>query len=311
MMHGALALARQARETNAQLIYGNTVRASLYASVAARLSRRPFIWHVRDFWLSESRPSHLWPDRLGKQLLCRAAARVIANSHATAHHLPCHDRVSVVYNGIEVEQYDPGVDSTLVREQYGIPRNVPLVGTVGRLRPWKGQDRFLRALALVHRHRPGVWGIIVGGTPFRVEDDYPARLRQLAAHLGLQERVVFTGHVEDVRPTLAAMDVFVHAGDPEPFGRVVVEAMAMARPVIAFAHGALPELVVDGESGILVTPGDVEALAQGILHVLADPIRARRLGESARARARALFSASRMTAEITRHLVDVASNAWA
>jgi Glycosyltransferase len=274
---------------NVQVIYGNTVRASLYAALAARLARRPFIWHMRDFWLSESRPRHLWPDHVGKRLLCHAAARVIANSQATARHLPCPGRVSVVYNGIEVEKYDPSMDGTLFRDQYGIPRDVPLVGTVGRLRPWKGHDRFLRALARVRRQRPDVWGVVVGGTPFQVKDDYPQRLQMLTRELELAEQVVFTGHLDDVRPALAAMDVFVHAGDPEPFGLVVVEAMAMARPVVAFAHGALPEIVVDGETGRLVPSCDEHALAKAIEQLLGNVTAMHRMGWAGYQRVQSIF----------------------
>ena len=129
----------------------------------------------------------------------------------------------------------------------------------------------------------------MGGTPFQVGDDYPARLRDLATGLGLAARTVFTGHLDDVRPALAAMDVFVHAGNPEPFGLVVVEAMAMAKPVVAFTHGALPEIVVDGETGLLVPPGDEHTLAARVLHLLTHRDEARAMGERGRARVEAYF----------------------
>ncbi len=266
------------REIGADALIANTVRAALYTAPAARLARVPFIWHMRDFWLSESHPRHLWADRLGKWLLCAAATRVIANSHATAGHLPCRGKVTVVHNGIEVERYDPAMDGLPFRRRYEIPSDAPLVGTVGRLRPWKGQDRFLRVLAQVWEAVPEVWGVVVGGAPFGVEDGYPERLQRLAAELGVADRVVFTGHLDDVRPPLAAMDVFVHPGDPEPFGLVNVEAMAMGKPVVAFAHGALPEIVVDGETGALVEPGDEAALAHAVTALLRSPHRRTALG---------------------------------
>ena len=294
----AARLARLTSTIGARALVANTVRAAFYTAPAARLARRPFIWHMRDFWLSESRPRRPQLDTWGKRLLCVAAAHVIANSQATARHLPCPDRVRVIYNGIEVDRYDPLMEGTPFREAHGIPRDVPLVGTVGRLRPWKGQDRFLRVLARVRRIREDVWGVVVGGTPFQVEDDYPQRLRLLARELGVADQVAFTGHLEDVRPALAAMDVFVHAGDPEPFGLVVVEAMAMAKPVVAFAHGALPEIVADGETGLLVPPEDEEALAAALDSLLADSSRALRLGRAGRTRAATRFTATRMAQEV-------------
>lgn len=295
---GVCAITRLARQTGAVLLYANTVRTAFYTAPAARLACLPFFWHMHDFWLSESRPRRLWADMLGKRLLCATAAHVITNSQAVAAHLPSRRRITVVYNGIEIERFDPAMDGTLFRTRYGIPPDVPLVGTVGRLRPWKGQERFLRALARVHEAVPDVWGIIVGGAIFGESDDYPERLRALAADLGLAGRVIFTSHLEDVRPALAALDLFVHAGEPEPFGLVNLEAMAMGKPVVAFVHGALPEIVVDRETGLLVTPEDEATLAQAILTLLRDSARRQTMGQAGRARVEAHFTAERMAAEV-------------
>ncbi len=290
----ACSIARLAREIGVALLVTNTVRAAFYGSLAACLSRIPFIWYMHDFWLSEERPHRLWADRLGKRLLCALATHAVANSRATANHLPCPDKATVVYNGIEVNEYDPTMDGAPFRRQYGIPEEVPVIGTVGRLRPWKGQDRFLRVLARVREVVPEVWGLIVGGTPFVVPDDYPQRLRHLTAELGLGGRVVFTGHLEDVRPALAAMDIFIHPGDPEPFGLVNVEAMAMGKPVVAFAHGALPEIVVDRVTGLLVPPGDEDAMAQAVLALLQDPDWRQTLGTAGRERVQICFTSAQM-----------------
>ena len=299
-LRAAHTIASLARQVNAALLVANTVRAALYTAPAAHLARRPFVWHMRDLWLSESQPHHLWVDRIGKQLLCATAARVIANSHATAAHLPCHGQVTVIHNGIEVERYDPRTDGNPFRQRYNIPLDAPLVGTVGRLRPWKGQDRFLRALARVRETVPQAQGVIVGGTPFGVKSAYPLQLRRLADELHLNECVVFTGHLDDVRPALAAMDVFVHPGDPEPFGLVNIEAMAMGKPVVAFSHGALPEIVIHGETGLLAEPGNEEALARMIVRLLLEPDLRDRLAMEARRRAVQCFSVEQSIPSITK-----------
>jgi glycosyltransferase involved in cell wall biosynthesis len=298
-LRGVWAITGVARKTGARLLIANTVRAALYAAPAARLIRIPFIWYMRDFWLSESRPRRLWADRLGKGLLCRAATKVIANSQATASHLPCQEKVTVIYNGIEVDRYDPEIDGQPFRERYGIPQQALVVGMVGRLRPWKGQDRFLRVLDRVRKETPEAWGMIVGGTPLGEGKAYPEQLRRLACSLGLENCLIFTGHLEDVRPALAAMDVFVHPGDPEPFGLVNIEAMAMGKPVVAFAHGALPEIVADGETGLLVPPGDEKAMAQAILTLLQDPARRYRMGAAGRDRALSCFTSAKMAQEVS------------
>lgn len=295
-IRNARRIAAIARSTGAALLHANTVRAAIYTALAARLARRPFIWHVRDFWLSESEPGRRWADRLGKQLLCAAAHTVIANSQSVAAHLPCPGRVKVIYNGIEPEQFDPALDGDPFRRRHGIPPNAPVAGMAGRLRPWKGQESFLRAAALVYQARPETHFLIVGGDPFHVDDGYTHQLRRLAAGLGLEGRVTFTGHLEDVRPALAAMDVFVHPGAPEPFGLVNLEAMAMARPVVGFAHGALPEIVRDRETGFLVEPYNSGALAEAIRELLDSPEQRQAMGISGHRRAGAHFNV-RQTAQ--------------
>lgn len=305
---GARALRRLARQRGAALLVANTVRAALYTAAAGV----PWVWHMRDFWLSEARPRHLWADRLGKRLLCASARGVLANSRAVAAALPCPGRVAVVHNGVEVGEFDPALDGGPFRLEHRIPPAAPLVGVVGRLRPWKGQDRFLRAMARAAGEVPGLHLAVVGGDIFPAgscggagSEGYAAHLRSLAGELGLGERVAFTGQLDDVRRALAAMDVFVHPGDPEPFGLVTVEAMAMERPVVAFAQGALPEIVADGETGLLVPPGDQAALAGAVVELLRDPERRRRLGRAGRRRAEAMFTARAMAARFADALAAV------
>ena len=302
-------LAAIAGDIGAAAIVGNTVRSTFYGALAAKFAGIPFVWHMRDFWLGESRPRSLWAETLGKRFLCALSAVVIANSHATAAHIPCRGKVKVIHNGIEITAFDPGMDGSLFRQAYCIPKDAPLVGTVGRLRPWKGQDRFLRVLARVLREMPDARGVVVGGAVFGVEDGYEERLHDLADDLGVADRVVFTGHLADTRPALAAMDVFVHPGDPEPFGLVNVEAMAMGKPVVAFAHGALPEIVADGETGVLVPPGDESAMAEAILRLLGSPSLRTAMGSAGRRRAEREFSVERMVSQVEQVYLEALGSA--
>ena len=144
--------------------------------------------------------------------------------------------------------------------------------------------------------------VIVGGTPFGGADDYVTELHRLTARLGLVDKVTFTGQLQDVRPALTAIDVFVHPGDPEPFGLVNIEAMAMQTPVVAFAHGALPEIVQDGITGILVAPKDEKALADAVIALLNDPEQRRAYGEAARGRVESHFQIEQTADRIDRIL---------
>ena len=277
-------LAQMTRDIDAAILIANTVRAALYAALAARIARRPFIWHMRDFWLSEAKPQRIWIDTLGKRALSSAATHIIANSHSVAAHLPTPAKVTVIHNGIDPERFEPTLDSTPFRTQYEIPQNAKVIGMVGRLRPWKGQERFLHMAAQILMAKPDTYFIVVGGDPFSVNDGYGQQLQTLLEDLALTDRVLFTGHLEDVRPALAAMDIFVHPGDPEPFGLVITEAMAMAKPVIAFAHGASPEIILDGVTGLMVSANDKAALAKAAIGLLENEHLVATFGQAGRQR---------------------------
>ncbi|MDX1438006.1 MAG: glycosyltransferase, partial [Anaerolineales bacterium] len=119
-VEGGHRIARIAGECQAAVIYSNTVRATIYSLLGARLSRRPLVWHMRDFWLSESEPSRPEFDWALKKFAVNQARRVIANSHCTAGHLPPDPKVSIVYNGVDPDRFNPDRDRAGLREQYGL-----------------------------------------------------------------------------------------------------------------------------------------------------------------------------------------------
>ena len=295
---GAATIAHIAQQTGAAFLHANTVRAALYTAVAARRARLPFIWHMRDFWLSENKPQQLWLDQWAKQTLCHTASIVIANSHAVATHLPCPNKVRVVHNGIDLTQFEETAVSSTFRQQFNIPPDAPLVGTVGRLRPWKGQDRFIRVAAQIAKTNPSVHFVIVGGTPFQVQDSYEKQLHQLAAKHNLSNQITFTGQLQDVGSALAELDIFVHAGDPEPFGLVNVEAMAMGKPVVAFAHGALPEIIVHEETGLLIQSENEAEMATAVTQLLNQPAKQKEMGRNGRLHAASHFNIRRVAREV-------------
>lgn len=296
---GAYQLARLVREIDAAIIYANTVRSAWYGVAASVLSRRAFVWHMRDMWLSESPPTLAWLDSFGKRVLCARARTVITNSHAVAARLPVGTAPRVVHNGVDMARFDPRLRGDQFRHRSQIGLGVPVVGMVGRLRPWKGQTRFLQMAAAIRKDIHNAHFIVVGGPSGTYTEGYGDDLIMLAEHLHLSEQVTFTGSLEDVRPALAAMDVFVHPGDPEPFGLVNIEAMAMAKPVVALAHGALPEIVEHGRTGILVPADDPDQLAEAVLTLLRNPDRLKTLGANGRERAEMHFTSARMAREIS------------
>ena len=308
----AATIATTARDLGAALIHSNTVRATVYATLAARLASVPLVWHMRDFWLSEAEPATKWPDRMSKVILSRMATMVLTNSRAVARHLPNSPKLSVLYNGIDLSHFDQAhiapanravanraaANKTLVCKAAGFPSQAPIVGMIGRVRPWKGQDTFLQMAGELAATAPDCRFLVVGGDPFQVRDEYEASLMAMCTQLRLDDRVHWTGQMEDVRPWLEAMDIFVHPGAPEPFGLVNIEAMAMGKPVVAFAQGALPEIVAHDETGLLVAPGDTAALTKSVARLLRDPNLSQRMGRSGRQRVESHFRIERTVANL-------------
>jgi glycosyltransferase involved in cell wall biosynthesis len=197
-----------------------------------------------------------------------------------------------VYDGIDCERFVAGGGGA-VRREFGIPEQAPVVGIVGHIQGWKGQDLVVQAMAQLHAKHPGLYCLIVGGI-HRQGIEYAERIRTRIANEGLENRVILTGERRDVAACLDAMDVAIHAStNPEAFGRVLIEAMALGRPLIAPREGGPLEIVVDGETGILIPPRDPAALAAAIDRLIGDPELRRRMGEAARARVDAVFDIRR------------------
>ena len=285
-----MAIRRAAVRTAPAIVHSNGTKTHVL-TLPLRGRRTRIVWHVRDFL----------PDRAPERLLVRVARlsadAVIANSAAVAAHLERLGarprQVHAIANGIDLRRFAPDGPAAELRAEAGWPKNVRLVGMVGVLARWKGQDVFLKAAAaLAQRHRD-VRFMVVGGEIYRTagHGEFAPALARLAKDLGLGDTLAFTGFRHDVPDVLRALDVVVHASiEPEPFGRVIAEAMACARPVVWARGGGADEIVGDTALATLGVPrGDAAALAAAIERALANPDRARAWAEEARARIAAHF----------------------
>lgn len=271
-----------ARELRPAIVHSNSMKAHLLSVRAARATGAPLVWHLRDI-LEEGRLRGAFVSaaaRLPDRVVCisEATAAPFAGSRAEA-------KVAVVYNGVRPEPISS--DSVAAwRSRLGVGDGGSLVGIVGQIAEWKGQDVFVEAAALLAPKHPNVRFAIVGECLFpENEAEYEASLHRRVTEAGLDGGLTFAGSVDPVDPFMGACDVFVHASRlPEPFGRVLVEAMAHGTPVVTTAIGAGPELVTP-ETGLIVPPGDPAALADAIEGLLADPTALVRMSEAARGRA--------------------------
>ncbi len=222
----------------------------------------------------------------------------VANSQGTAR------AIADTCDGVPVEIIPPGIDPQLfglspsqrekTRQAMGIGDGEWLVGMFARLQEWKGQHIFLEAAAELRRMGiPARFWIVGGETPW-VDGDYPGRLRRLTRSLGLSEHVEFLGSRADVAPLMMATDAVVHASiKPEPWGLVVAEAMALARPVVATAHGGPLEMIRHGDTGMLIPPGDARVLAAVLSNLWRSAGWGQAMGERARRHAQENFCATR------------------
>jgi glycosyltransferase involved in cell wall biosynthesis len=247
------------------VIYANTQKALVVGAIASFFSRRPLVYHLRDI-LS---PEHFSSTnrKIAVTLANRFASLVIANSQATkAAFVAAGGRaaiVEVVYNGFEPQLYQiPDYQVQKVRQQLGLEGKF-VVGHFSRLAPWKGQHILIEAIA---QCPPDVTALLVGDALFG-EQEYVQHLHQQVTKLGLEDRVKFLGFRSDIPQLMAACDLVAHTSTaPEPFGRVIIEAMLCDTPVVAAKAGGAVELVDSLKNGFLVTPGEPQELAQEILY---------------------------------------------
>ena len=272
------------------IIHANGIKPDIFAAFVGRRRRIPVVWHVRDFL-----GSGLW-ERLIAAVGRRHAARVIANSEAVGdclRRLGIQENLQVIPTGVDLDRFSPRLDGHRFRQELGLADKAKLVGLIAHLTPWKGQDIFLRAAALVRQQQPLTHFVLVGDEIYRTagHGGFRQALQRIVEECGLEGAVTFAGFREGIPEILAAFDLSVHASvNPEPFGRAILEAMAMGKAVVATLGGGAPEVLgPTGRAGLLVPPGDATAMSQAILELLGDPSRRASMGAAGRHRAEALF----------------------
>jgi glycosyltransferase involved in cell wall biosynthesis len=192
---------------------------------------------------------------------------------------------------VDLERFNPGVDARRQREEFGVSADQPCFGIFGTLLEWKGHHVFLEAARRVMDEVPNARAFVIGEAPERGRA-YREELDRLVDRLGIGDRVTFAGFREDVPELMQLLRVVVHASvTPEPFGRVIAEAMAMAKPVVATSAGGPLEIVEDGATGYLVGADEPEGMARAIIRLLTDTPRADRFGRRGHETVVARFSA--------------------
>jgi glycosyltransferase involved in cell wall biosynthesis len=276
------------RRHRIDIIHSHEYKSDLVAWAVARLHRIPLMTTIHG-WIRNDLKRKLYI-RAGQAVL-PWFDRVVAVSHETkaavlACGVPPH-KVTVIQNGIVTENYRrdehrPG----FLRRRFGVPEDAPLVGYVGRLSPEKAQADLLTAVARLAASRPNVWVALVGDGPDRHS------LEAQAQELGIGARVIFTGHLEDVRPVFRDLDILALTSHTEGLPNVVLEALCMETPVLANDVGGVREIVEDGVTGVLLPPRSPERIVAGLDRLLGEPAWARTLALSGKRLVHERFSFS-------------------
>ncbi len=269
--------------------------------LAAKLTGAPFICYAQNF-------SEFWA---ADRQVARLIDQYVFCSNAIGKHcitlggaVPAKSRT--IYPGVvDVEKWSQSYNSARIRRELGLSEHDFVIGNIGRLTSWKGQDVFLKALAEVKQEAPDIKAIIVGGPTTIAEAkqsgesaDFYEYLVALTESLGLVDNVLFTGFRSNIPEILSAIDIFVHSSsEPEPFSTAVIEAMMAGCPVVATRAGGMPEMINHGVTGLLVTIKDSQVMAEAILTYYREGDKMNKISLAGQKRAREDLTAQRHARE--------------
>jgi glycosyltransferase involved in cell wall biosynthesis len=219
------------------------------------------------------------------------------------------ERVLTLHDAIDTARFSSkNTHRSTIRHQFSIDDTTLLVGFVGRCSPGKGHEEFLRAAAILKPRFPDVRYLAVGEASYG-EEQYAARIRRLAVEFGVDDVVTFVGFREDIPDIMAAFDVFAFPSHAEAFGVVLIEAMAMELPVVSTNCDGVLDIVVEGETGLMVPPRNAEEFARCLGSLLEDPVLRRQLGKAGRVRVLNIFDQQKQITRLEQIYRDLLSDA--
>jgi glycosyltransferase involved in cell wall biosynthesis len=264
------------------LLHANSSRSMMYAMLLRLFHRIEIIWHIRI----------VDKDSLFDRLFEPFANKIITNSKATARRfswLKDQNKIVTIYNGLDLKSFDENNDGLKIKKELSIKDEVIIIGTIAKLQPKKGIHILLNAAPQIIKKFPSVKFLIVGDAP-EAEVSYLKQLKSLIKKLNISKHVILPGFRNDISQIMKVIDIFVLTSFSESFGRVLIEAMAASKPIIASNVGGIPEVVTDGEAGILVPAAKVDVLAEKMNHLLQDKNLREQMGSQGRKRVEELFT---------------------
>jgi glycosyltransferase involved in cell wall biosynthesis len=298
-------LAAVIRKWNVDIVDGHLESAGLVAVLAGRITAKPTSITI---YCGESIGERVvWPRPT--RVALKLATGILTDSEVRANEMRSlvprqASKVTVIPNGISRPQSSRS--SLEMRKLLGLPENpaMGIVGMVGRFVEYKGHRVLIQAARKVIEQEPHVCFLAIGFTP---SESYRDSLNKLARDLGIAERVVLAEYPGDIADVWNVIDIHVHASLFDSLPISIAEGMSLGKPAVVTSAGGIPEIVKNGQTGLVVPPGDADALAAGLLDVLTNPDLARRLGESARRRYEAFYRPEQMTRAMEQYFFNLAS----
>ena len=264
------ALAHLIEQNDINLVYTNTVTC-IEGAIAAKMTNRPHVWHLREQVRGNSQLRAVVPVFLLPWIINLLSWRVLVNSLHLYHAFACYpmrEKITVVYNGVDPEKFniDRKEASCALRYELNLPVNGKIVAIIGAIIPRKDQLMFVNAASRLISSMPEVAFLVVG----EGHSDYVQLVQNRVEEYGLAMKFRFVGWRSDIPRILAGVNLLVIAADEEPFGRTVIEAMAAGVPVVSTKCGGPEEIILDGITGLLVSPGNSTEMADAIERILID-----------------------------------------
>lgn len=301
----ALLYARWLRERKIDLInLNNSITRNHPWMLAALITGTPCVTHEMGLNYRFSLTSRV----LGKRL-----QRVICLSHAIHNAMrDCgidYPNIQVIHCGIDLTRYEIKETPAMLRQKHRIPDGAPVIGVVGNVRRWKGQETVVRATAILKRDYPQIRCMLVGDCG-EADRDYGNEISAICREHGIEENVILTGFQRNAIDYMEFMDVVTHTSiHPEPFGIVTLEAMSRSKPLVSTTIGGPAEVVISGQTGLLVDPGKPELLAAAVSRLLANPQEATDMGRRGFERLNSHFSMQQNLEKTMRVYAEVLGSA--
>lgn len=276
-------IVEKSKKRNIDLVHVNTA-ATMEGCYVSRFLKIPLLWSIHEIIIN---PKIIF--KVTSKIISKFSYKTITDSNAVKNHLLSSNyfednKIDVIYNGVDSERFKPQLNYDYLYEEFNIPRDSLVIGMTGRINSWKGQEDFLDAANLVMEEEKDVYTVLIGSS-FEGEEWREDLVREKINSSVFKDRIIMKGYRSDSESFYNLFDVFVlPSTSPDPLPTVVLESMASGKPIVAYNHGGVCEMVKNNYNGLLAEVGDYNDLANKILDLLKDDKKRRTMGENSRVR---------------------------